>query len=39
MKDATKIIFNNEIDDLQSFYGKTIESVFTRFNSDVAQLL
>lgn len=39
MKDATKIIFNNEIDNLQSFYGRSIESVFTRFSSDVAQLL
>lgn len=39
MKDATKIIFNNEIDNLQSFYGRSIESVFMRFSSDVAQLL
>lgn len=39
MKDATKVIFNNEIDNLQSFYGRSIESVFTRFSSDVAQLL
>ncbi len=39
LKDATKIVFNNEIDNLQSFYGRSIESVFTRFSSDVAQLL
>lgn len=39
MKDATKIIFNNPIEDLNSFYGKSIQTVFKRFNSDVASLL
>lgn len=39
LKDATKIVFNNEIADLKSFYGKSIETVFTRFSSDVSALL
>lgn len=39
MKDATKIVFNNPIEDLASFYGTSIEAVFKRFNSDVASLL
>ena len=39
LRDATKIVFNNEIADLQSFYGKSLETVFTRFSSDVAALL
>lgn len=39
LKDATKIVFNNEIADLKSFYGKTLETVFTRFSSDVSALL
>lgn len=39
MKDATKIVFNNPIEDLASFYGTNIEAVFKRFNSDVASLL
>lgn len=39
LKDATKIVFNNEIADLKSFYGKTLETVFTRFSSDVSTLL
>lgn len=39
LRDATKIVFNNEIADLKSFYGKSLETVFTRFSSDVAALL
>lgn len=39
MKDATKIVFNNPVEDLASFYGTSLESVFKRFNSDVASLL
>lgn len=39
IKDATKIIFNNPIEDLGSFYGSSIQTVFRRFNSDVASLL
>lgn len=39
LRDATKIVFNNEIADLKSFYGKTLETVFTRFSSDVSALL
>lgn len=39
LRDATKIVFNNEIADLKSFYGKSIETVFTRFSSDVSALL
>lgn len=39
MKDATKIVFNNPIEDLGSFYGSSIQTVFRRFNSDIASLL
>lgn len=39
MTDATKIIFNNPIEDLGSFYGSSIQTVFRRFNSDIASLL
>lgn len=39
LKDATKIIFNNGVDNLQSFYGKSLESVFSRFSSDISVLL
>lgn len=39
MKDVTKIVFNNPIEDLESFYGSSIQTVFRRFNSDVASLL
>lgn len=39
LRDATKIVFNNEIADLKSFYGKTLETAFTRFSSDVSALL
>ena len=39
LRDATKIVFNNEIADLKSFYGKSLETVFTRFSSDVSALL
>lgn len=39
MKDASKIIFNNSIEDISSFYGTGIETIFKRFNSDVASLL
>lgn len=39
LKDATKIIFNNEIDNLQTFYGKSLDTIFMRFSSDVASLL
>lgn len=39
IKDATKIIFNNPIEDLGSFYSSSIQTVFRRFNSDVASLL
>lgn len=39
MTDATKIVFNNAIEDLGSFYGSSIQTVFTRFNSDIASLL
>ena len=33
------MIFNNPIEDLGSFYGSSIQTVFRRFNSDVASLL
>lgn len=39
IKDATKIVFNNPIEDLTSFYGSSIQTVFRRFNSDIASLL
>lgn len=39
MQDATKIIFNNPIQDLNTFYGQSLQTVFRRFNSDVASLL
>lgn len=39
IKDATKIVFNNPIEDLGSFYGSSIQTVFRRFNSDIASLL
>lgn len=39
LRDTTKIVFNNEIADIKSFYGKSLETVFTRFSSDVAALL
>lgn len=39
MKDATKIVFNNNISDLRSFYGTSIDQIFRRFNSDVASLI
>lgn len=39
IKDATKIVFNNNIPDVRSFYGTSIESVFRRFNSDIASLI
>lgn len=39
LKDVTKIVFNGQITDLRSFYGKGVESIFRRFSSDVAYLL
>lgn len=39
LRDATKIVFNQEISDLKSFYGNTLQTIFTRFSSDVSALL
>lgn len=39
LKDASKIVFNTNIDNIQSFYGKSLETIFTRFSSDVSWLL
>ena len=38
-KQATKILFNTKVDNIKSFYGKSIETIFRRFSSDVAWLL
>ena len=39
IEDATKIVFNNPIENIASFYGQSIQTVFKRFNSDIASLL
>lgn len=38
-KQATKILFNTKVDNIKSFYGKSIETIFRRFSSDIAWLL
>lgn len=38
-KQTTRILFNTKVNDIKSFYGKSIDTIFKRFNSDVAWLL
>ena len=39
LKQTTRILFNTKVDDIKSFYGKHIDTIFKRFSSDVAWLL
>lgn len=39
LKQITKSIFNTNIDDIKDFYGKSLISIFGKFNKEVAKML
>lgn len=39
LKKLTKSVFNTNISDIKEFYGKSVTSIFGKFNKEVAQML
>lgn len=39
LKQITKSVFNTNISDIKDFYGKTLTSIFGKFNKEVAKML